>query len=175
MASTTESAMEPIELIIAVFEKSKDEADEMLKEIQQLAEQEALELKAAAVIAKTQENKIEVRNLGDVQSKEGRLFGAVSGAVIGLLGGPLGALVGAAAGAVTGGIAADKIDLGVPNDLVKEVRDSLRPGSSALILYAKLEWVEWVVDSLLMLGATVRHETLEADVLDSFLRRMAKQ
>ena len=159
----------PIELIIATFEDDEEKAGEVLKAFEQAAEG-GLVLDAAAVIVKTKEGEIEVRDVGDVDAKHGRVFGAISGALIGLLGGPVGAIVGGVAGAATGGAVARLVDRGVSNRLIKDVRGGLHPGSSAIIAYVELDWVDRAVSALEAQGAVVHRETIKEPLINALLK-----
>lgn len=158
--------MEQLELIVAIFEGEETRAGEVLELIQKLASEKALVLKAAAVIVHTQEGQIEITEIGDVDSKQGRVLGAVSGALVGLLGGPIGAVAGAVAGAAAGGVAASLIDLGVPQQMIDDVKADLKPGSSAIITYVALDWVYKAIANLQNEGAIVHHETIQQKTLD---------
>ena len=149
-----------IELIIATFEEDENKAGEALSRIRELAKEKALVLEDAATVVKTADGEIIATDLEDVDSKRGRVFGAITGGLIGLLGGPVGAVVGAAAGAVTGGVAANLADYGVSNKLIKDVEKGLHPGSSALIAYVQLTWVNRAIAELERAGATVAHQAL---------------
>jgi uncharacterized membrane protein len=154
-----------VELIIATFEKSENQAGEVLESVKRLQKDGALELEDAAVIVKRKDGEVEIEDVGDVDSKHGAVFGAVTGAVIGLIGGPIGAVVGAAAGAATGSVSAKLADYGVSNKMIEDIEKGLQPGSSAIIAYVKLTWVNKAVTELEKAGATVAHETMSGDAL----------
>ena len=158
-----------LELFIAVFENSEEQARITLKRAKELAKEDILQLQNAAVIVKDSKGEVTVQDVHDVDAKHGAMFGAISGAVIGLLGGPIGAIVGAAAGAATGGATAKLADYGVSEDMITDVRDSMPSGSSAIIAYVELAWVDKAVRQLEQAGAVVTHETLSgpADFWDS--------
>ena len=159
--------MKSIELIVATFENDEAKAGEVLEGFQEAAREGVLYIDAAATIVKPKEGDIVIKDLGDVKSKQGRVFGAISGAVIGLLGGPVGAIIGGVAGAATGGIAANVIDRGVPDKMIEDIKNGLHPGSSAIIAYAELDWVDRAVASLKKEGAVVHHETLTSVLMTS--------
>ena len=162
--------MGPIEMIIATFEHDEEKAATVLEGLQEAAAEGAMHLDAAAVIVKTGEGEIEVKDVGDVDAKHGRVFGAITGAMIGLLGGPVGAVVGGVVGAATGGAAARMIDLGVPNKLIKDIENGLHPGSSAIIAYVEADWVDRAVAALQEYGAVVHRETIKEPVVNALLK-----
>ncbi|MCP4357216.1 MAG: DUF1269 domain-containing protein [Chloroflexi bacterium] len=149
-----------VELFIAVFENSEEQAQITLQRTRELAKGGSLQLQNAAVIVKDSDGKVTTQDIYDVDAKHGAVFGAISGAVIGLLGGPIGAIAGAAAGAATGGATAKLADYGVSEEMIKEVRDSMPAGSSVIIAYVELVWVDKAIQRLEEAGAIVTHETL---------------
>jgi uncharacterized membrane protein len=74
-------------------------------------------------------------------------------------------IIGAAAGAATGGVAASKIDMGFPDDTLKELRDTLKPDSSAILALIQHQWVDRVVDELDKYGATLFRQALKDEVV----------
>ncbi|TVR35652.1 MAG: DUF1269 domain-containing protein [Nitriliruptor sp.] len=62
--------------------------------------------------------------------------GALNGAFWGMLFGFIFSipLIGAAAGAMAGGVAGSLADIGIDDDFIRDVRDKVQPGSSALFL-----------------------------------------
>ncbi len=157
------------ELIIATFESDENAAGRVLDSVRQLAKDGVLTLENAAVIVKTQAGEVKVEDPGDVDSKRGRVFGAITGGIVGLLGGPIGAIVGAAAGAATGGVTAKLADYGVSNRMIKDIEKGLKPSSSAIIAYVQLSWVDTAVAQLEKNGATVTHATVKAGGLSDDL------
>ncbi len=150
-----------IELIVATFENDATKAGQFLERAQKLAEDGALVLEQAAVVVKTEEGEVQITDVKEFEPKQGRLYGAVTGGLVGLIGGPVGAVVGAAAGAAAGGLFARVTDRGVSNRMIKDIEKGLQPGSSALIAYAQLSWVDRAITRLEEAGASVAHTTLD--------------
>jgi uncharacterized membrane protein len=153
----------PVELIIAAF-NDEDEADKALETLKKLEKEEIIMLVNAAVMVKDEKGKVKLKETQDVDSKRGAVFGAIAGGLIGLLGGPAGVIVGAAAGAATGGVAAGKIDMGFPNDTLKEIQEALTPGSSAILALIQHEWIDRVVEEMEKLGASLFREALKEEI-----------
>ena len=149
-----------VELFIAVFENREEQAQITLERTRELSKSGSLKLQNAAVIVKDSDDNVTVQDIYDVDAKHGAVFGAISGAVVGLLGGPIGAIVGAAAGAAAGGTTAKLADYGVSEDMIKGVRTSMPTGSSAIIAYVELAWVDKAIRRLEEAGAVVTHQTL---------------
>ncbi|MCB0195048.1 MAG: DUF1269 domain-containing protein [Anaerolineae bacterium] len=156
----------PEELIIATFQ-NETQADNVLNRTRQLAKEGQLELIDAAVIVKTQDNKVKVDDIGDVDEKKGAIFGAITGGLVGLIAGPIGAIVGAAAGSVTGRTTAKLADYGVSKEMINNVESDMSPGSSAIILYTRMNWVSRAISLLEEAGASVYHETVDSNLMES--------
>jgi uncharacterized membrane protein len=156
------------ELFIAAFENDEDRAGKTLERIKKLKKEGALYFENAAVIVKPKEGDVEVKDIGDVDSKRGAIFGAITGALVGSLGGPVGAIAGAVAGAATGGATARLADYGVSDKLIKETEERLQPGSSAVIALVQLKWADKAVAQLEKNGATVIRETLEFEGIGGY-------
>ncbi len=154
----------PVELIVAAFNE-EGKAEEVLKEMKKLEKEEIIFLVNAAVMTKSEKGKVSLKETQDVGSGKGALFGAIAGGLIGLLGGPAGVIVGAAAGAATGGVAANKIDMGFPDDTLKELQETLTPGSSAILALIQHEWVDRVVEELDKFGAALFRQALKEEML----------
>jgi len=97
----------------------------------------------AAVVRRSAEGKVHIKETGDMTTGKGAGIGALIGGVIGLLGGPAGVALGATAGAAVGGIAAHG-DAGFDNDSLKEIGAALPSGSSALAVTTSKDFVEAV-------------------------------
>jgi len=154
----------PVELIVAAF-KEEGKAEAVLKTLKELEKQEIIFLVNAAVMTKNDKGKVSLKETQDVGAGKGALFGAVAGGLIGLLGGPIGVVVGAAAGAATGGVAANKIDMGFPNETLKEIQATLTPGSSAILALIQHEWVDRVVEELEKYNAALFRQVLKEEVV----------
>jgi uncharacterized membrane protein len=153
----------PVEFIVAAF-NDEDKAEEVLKTLRDLEKEEVINLVNAAVMTKNEKGKVSMKETEDVSAGKGALFGAIAGGLIGLLGGPVGVVVGAAAGAATGGVAAGKIDMGFPDDTLKELRATLKPNSSAILALIQHQWVDRVMEELEKFGATLFRQALKEEI-----------
>jgi len=153
----------PVELIIAAFNE-EDRAEAVLEALKQLQKEGIINLINVAIMVKNEDGKVKLRETQDVDSKRGAVFGAIAGGLIGLIGGPAGVVVGAAAGAATGGVAAHKIDMGFPNDTLKELQGTLTPGSSAILALIQHEWVDRVMEELEKFDAALFRQAVKAEI-----------
>ena len=155
----------PVELIVAAF-KNSNQASQALKSLRTLEKEGMIRLLNAAVLIKDEKGKVSVGETQDVGAGRGAIFGAIVGGLVGLLGGPAGVIVGAAAGAATGGVAANRIDMGFPNDTLNEIKVTLIPGSSAILALIQHEWVDRVATEMEKFGAALFRRALKAEIAD---------
>jgi uncharacterized membrane protein len=163
----------PIELIVAAF-SDESKAAAVLKDLKTLEKDGVILLVNAAVMVKDEKGKVSIKETEDISGGKGALFGAIAGGLIGLLGGPVGVIIGAAAGAATGGVAASKIDMGFPNDTLKELDDSLTPGSSAILALIQHQWVDTVVSELEKAGAKLFRQSIKEELASQLVEDETK-
>jgi len=128
-----------------------------------LESMDIVDLKNAAVIVRDSSGIVKIKETSDFDTKQGALGAAAAGAVLGLLGGGLlrGALLGAAGGAAAGKF----IDLGLDDDFLKSVGDSLAPNSSAIVALVDFEQVDRAMQELDKFeGGRILQHTLSAEV-----------
>jgi uncharacterized membrane protein len=159
------------ELLVLVF-AHETKADEVLKMTRRLINERQISVLDAAVLAKCRDGRTAVKDIQEVDARQGALFGAITGGLIGLAGGPVSAIIGALAGATTGGVAAHAIDSGFPDDYLQELQANLSPGSSALIVLTREEWSSRVIEALAQFrGRVIRH--VLKDELAAYLAALA--
>jgi uncharacterized membrane protein len=154
----------PVELVVAAF-TNEEKAEEVLKSLKNLQKEKVIFLVNAAVMTKDDKGKVSMKETQDVGAGKGAIFGAIAGGLVGLIGGPVGVVVGAAAGAATGGVAANRIDMGFPDDTLKELQETLTPGSSAIVALIQHEWVDRVVEELEKEQASLFRQSLKEEIV----------
>jgi uncharacterized membrane protein len=89
---------------------------------------------------------VKIKETRDFDAKQGAIGGALAGGVLGLLRGGLlkGAILGAAGGALAGKV----VDLGLEDDFLKEVGESLGSNSSAIVALVDFEQVDRAMEEL---------------------------
>jgi uncharacterized membrane protein len=129
------------ELIVVGFE-SPTEADRALMELARLQREYLVDLEDAVVAIRTLEGKLQLKQSVDLVSAgaaSGSLHGALWGSLVGLLflnplvGMAAGAAFGAGAGALSGSLA----DYGINDDFMRQVGETIQPGSSALFVLVR--------------------------------------
>jgi uncharacterized membrane protein len=84
-----------------------------------------------AIVVRQADGGVKIKETRDFDVKQGAIGGAIAGGLMGLLRGKLlaGAILGAAGGAAAGKV----VDLGLEDSFLRQVADSLGPGSSAVV------------------------------------------
>ncbi|MFM6189632.1 MAG: DUF1269 domain-containing protein [Planktothrix sp.] len=146
--------------LIAIAYDDEYKAEEVRLTLIKLQKEHLIELEDAAVIVKNAEGKVKLKQAVDLTTA-----GAVSGGFWGLLIGTLflspvlGAAVGAAAGAASGALS----DIGVDDNFMKSLGETLKPGSSALFVLVRKVTPDKVLDEVAPYGGTVLRTSLSKD------------
>ena len=163
-----------VELMISTF-NTTDGAKNALAQLQKLERQGALDVLNAAVLTKDAEGKASFKETGDIHPRRGALFGAIAGGLMGLVGGPVGVVVGAVAGATTGHVAAGKMDMGFPDEFLKETQKHLEMGSSALIVLADKIWADDIVKVVAKFNGIQVSHTVSDDIVAELLENLDQE
>lgn len=158
-------------LIVLVFD-SDEEASQVMGAIKSLRKENFISLDDTAVIVKDADGKVHVKNEIDRGIKLGAGIGSLMGLFLGMLfGGPVGALLlGGAGGALVGKL----VDMGVDQKFVKQLKEELPPGSSALFLLVHDANSNVAMAALRPYKGTVYHTTLDSDT-EAELQRVLKE
>jgi uncharacterized membrane protein len=153
---------DPNQALVVSF-PDENKAQEVLETLKQLNAAHDVALSSAAVIRRDPDGKVNIHETRDFNAKQGAVAGALAGGLIGLLRGN--ALAGAAIGTAAGFGASKVLDLGLPDDFLKQIGEQLTPGSSALVAIVTFENV---ADAMKVLdqyaGAKILHSALSPDV-----------
>jgi uncharacterized membrane protein len=144
-----------MEVFVATYD-TEDGAAAAAKDFQAAERDGAIDLIDAAVIVHTPDDKVKFDETADPSGKKWAKRGAIAGGVVGLIFPPsiiVSAVVGGSAGGVWGKIR----DKGFKDDDLKEIGNSLPPGSSAIIAIAEDEMVEQLERSLGGYDKIARH------------------
>jgi uncharacterized membrane protein len=143
--------------LIAIGYPDETTAEEAAKEVLRLSEDLIIEPDAVAVITRDHEGKYHVHTMHN-EVATGTLWGVFWGLLFGFLFfvPVFGAVVGAALGALMGLVA----KLGISEQFQRQVRDLLRPGTSALFMVVEKMTTDKAVAALSRLGGTVLKTSL---------------
>lgn len=146
--------------LIAIAYDDMFKAEEVRLTLAKLQREHLIELEDAAVVVKNREGKIQLKQAINLTAT-----GAASGGFWGLLIGTLflvplfGAAVGAATGAITGALS----DIGIDDNFMKELGESLQPETSALFILIKKFTPDKVLDEVSKYGGKVLRTSLSKD------------
>jgi uncharacterized membrane protein len=154
--------MPSYEMVVVAFE-DEYKADDVLNTLKQLDAEATIDLKSAAVVKRDAEGKVRIKETKDFDAKQGAIGGAVAGSLLGLLTGKL--LVGALVGAAGGAAAGHGIDMGLNDEYLSEIGESLGTGTSAIVALVAFERVERAMAELDKFeGGTILRHTLSDEV-----------
>lgn len=155
-------------IVVMTFD-SVDEAAKVRQTLRDVQRGGHLNLDDAAVIAKDAAGKVQVHNEVDTGVKWGALGGAILGPLLMFLFPLAGIALGAAGGALVG----SAFDRGVDQKFVKDVKESLKPNSSALFVMVRDGDPTVALEALRPYKGTLYHTSLGPE-LEEELRRALK-
>ena len=147
---------------------SPETAEKVFDLAGELNRQQLLELADAAWVQRTPDGKVKLHqsiNLTAAGAKYGAASGALWGTLIGLLFlNPLaGAVVGAGVGAGSGALGGSLTDIGIRDDLIREIGETLQPGRAAVFFLARNATVDRVIEAIRPYNPTVIQTNLSRD------------
>lgn len=163
------------DLIVFAF-PTENGAAEMRDALIRLQKQQLIELEDAAIVIRKQDGKVKVKQVASLAGA-GALGGAFWGLLIGLL--FWAPWLGLAIGAVTGAVAGGLTDVGVDDNFIKEVGNTIEPGHSALFILVRQATPDKVLEQLKDFDATVIQTSLseeqEAKLREAFHHEMDEE
>ena len=135
-----------VEIFVATY-GDEDGAAAAAKDFRAAERAGAIDLIDAAVIVHTADGKVKIEESADPSGKKWAKRGAIAGGVVGLIF-PPSIIVTAAVGGGAGGLWGKIRDKGFKDDDLKEIGNSLPPGSSAIIAVAEDRMVEQLEQAL---------------------------
>ena len=146
-------------MVVLAFD-SETGASEARDKLFELQKQELITLEDAAVVVRKPDGKTKVKQAHSLVGT-GALGGAFWGLLIGLI--FLAPLFGMAVGALAGALGGRYSDIGIDNDFIKEVGDTVQPGESALFLLVTQVQTERVIEELSAYDPTVLQTNLSTE------------
>lgn len=135
-------------------------ADKVRSELIQLQKEHLIMLEDAVTVVRKEDGKVKVNQAMNLTAG-GALSGGFWGTLIGLifLNPILGFVAGAAAGAVGGALT----DIGVNDDFIKELGETITPGTSALFILVTQFTPDKVIEEIRPYGGKVLRTSLSAE------------
>jgi uncharacterized membrane protein len=145
--------------LFAITYSDEQSGRSAFESLDQLQKMEVLTLEDAALAIKDQKGKVKVKQtLENAHSGSAAVWGGFWGLLIGLL--FLAPIFWGLVGALLGGLLGKTTDLGIDNEFIKEVGDSLDPGGSALFMLVAKATPDKVIPELQKYGGTVYQTSL---------------
>ena len=156
------------QLVVIAFDHF-DDARSALSSLRQLEKDGRVRFEDTALIERDPDGTAHVRNEVSGTTETATVIGAVIGGFVGFLFPLLGAAIGAAAGAAVG----SAMRTGVEGSFVDDVKETLRPGRSALFLVIRESELDAVLPALRQYRGDVLQSTLSTEVEDALRESLA--
>lgn len=146
--------------LIAIAYDDEYKAEEVRLALIKLQKEHLIELEDAAVVVKKEDGKVKLKQAVNLPAA-----GAVSGSFWGLLIGTLlwAPLAGVALGAASGAISGALTDIGVDDNFMKELGQTLTPSTSALFVLVRKVTPDKVLEEIAPYGGKVLRTSLSKD------------
>lgn len=159
---TEEKQAKTFQLLIGAFTDAASGAA-ATERLQSAFKSRKAEMPSVAWVTKDADGKLAIKEMNELDSKTGAIAGGVAGGLLGLLGGKKGALLGAGVGALLGGVAAQKLDTGIPDPRLMAIGAALEAATSAAVCIVAGSAEEEARAILKDLGATLESEPFAMD------------
>jgi uncharacterized membrane protein len=145
--------------LIVISYNDQFKAEETRLKFLKMQREHLVDLEDAVVAIKQPNGKVKLNQIHDLT--EGAIGGGFWGALVGLI--FLNPLFGAAGGAAAGAISSALLDVGINDDFMKELADTLQPGSSALFVLVRKSTADKVLEELRGTGGKIIKTSLSHD------------
>lgn len=139
---------------------NRDDAERVFDLAGDLAKQQLLQLEDAAYAYKDDKGRVRIQqsvNLAGAGAAGGALWGTLIGLIF------LNPLAGLAVGAATGAVAGRLSDVGINDDMIKQIGQQLQQGRAAVFVLARSATVDRVIDAIKPFNPTVIQTNLTKD------------
>ena len=152
------------DLVVVAYD-GEDTADQVLNKLRQLQKEYLIDLEDAVVVVRDKNGKVRIKQavpLVSLSAVGGAAWGGLFGLLIGilflnpLLGWLTGAAMGAGAGALSGALA----DYGISDDFIKELGQTLQPGTSAIFMLVRRVNTDKALPELAKFGGRILRTSL---------------
>lgn len=144
------------ELIVIAYD-DKFKAEEVRLSLLKMQQDYLVDLEDAVVATRDEDGKVKLNQIHHLVGA-GAVGGSFWGLLIGLL--FMNPLLGVAVGAATGAVMGALSDVGINDDFMKELGDTLTPGSSALFVLVRKMTPDKVIDEVKQYGGKVMRTSL---------------
>jgi uncharacterized membrane protein len=157
------------QLIVIAFDHF-DDARDALKSLRDLERQGRIKFEDTALVERDPDGTAHVKNEVSGTTEAATVIGAVIGGLLGFIFPVAGIALGAAAGAAIGA----SLDTGVSGTFVDDVKETLRPGRSALFLVVKESDADATLAALRQFRGDVIQTTLTSEAEDALRQALRR-
>ena len=143
--------------LVVIGYKSKFAAEEVRLQLLKMQREYLIDLEDAVVVVKERDGQVKLNQVHNLTAA-GALGGSFWGLLVGAL--FLNPLLGAAVGAATGALSGALTDVGISDNFMKELADTLQPGSSALFVLVRKATPDKVLEELKGTGGKILKTSL---------------
>jgi uncharacterized membrane protein len=159
------------DLIVITF-YNVDEAAKVRESLRSIEREGLLRLDDSAVLVREEDGKVHVKDEIDRGVKVGAVGGGLLGLFIGFMFFPLGAIV---LGILGGALVGASTDIGISKKFIKEVTESLEPGTSAIFFVIRDGNPNAIVGVLRPYKGEIYQDTLTSEDEDTLRRVLSKR
>ncbi len=158
-------------IVVITFE-DETEAAKARQSLGEAQKHGYLELGDAVTVVKQPDGKVRVKDEFD----KAVALGAISGGFLGLLiSSFFFPIMGLVLGAIGGGLVGKTIGMGVDKKFIEEVSEALQPGTSAIFLVVRGEYLSYMIGSFDPYQGKIYHSSLPVDAEESLRQVLSKR
>lgn len=147
------------DLIVVGFD-NEFKADEVLLDLAKLQREHLIDLEDAVVVVRNQKGKVKIKQTQELVAS-GALSGGLWGILIGLV--FFNPLLGWAAGATAGAVSGALTDIGIDDNFIKDLGNTIEAGTSALFVLVRQATPDKVLAELSHFGGKVLQTSLSKE------------
>lgn len=159
------------DLIVVTFD-NEEEAAKVRESLRSIEREGLLSLDDSAVVVRDEAGKVHVKDELDRGVKVGAIGGGLLGLFIGFIFFPIGAAI---IGALGGALVGKSVDLGISKKFIKQVTDSLQPGTSAIFFVIRDGNPNALVGVLRPYKGEIYQDTLTSEDEETLRRVLSKR
>jgi uncharacterized membrane protein len=164
-----ETGEQPVSRIVVIGFDSDEDARAALQTLRGVEKQGGIKFEDTAIVSMDAEGKVRVKNEASAATEVGAVVGGIIGGlavvVFPVAGIAIGAAMGAGIGAATG--------KGVPGEFVKEIKEQLTPGTSALFLQIQEANADMSIAALRQYHGRVIQTSLDDEVEEALRQALS--
>lgn len=154
------------QIVVAAF-NDESTADQAMQALKAASKEQDFQIQDIAVVRRDENNKIHIKETGDIGGGKGAVLGGIAGGIVGLIAGPLAIVTSAIGGALVGGLVAKFWDTGIKNETLQSLGNALQPGTSAIVAVLGNQKVSQLRAMMEQVGGNVMVANMTADIANA--------